>query len=108
MIKKQFSNLSAYHLPNGGKDRLYNTITPVNSFRLIFDRYFGTALGTLEDKSYLPSHTPRGKMVDVSFADQFIKRNGIGLLRLLFSRDERNKLGALSFSSLKNFYGRTR
>ena len=82
MIKKQFSNLSAYHLPNEGKDRLYNTITPVNSFRLIFDRYFGTALGTLEDKSYLPSHTPRGKMITVPTEDSF---NTNGLLAWIAS-----------------------
>ena len=29
-----------------------------------------------------------GKMVDVPFADQFIKRNGIGVLRLPFGREE--------------------
>ena len=49
-----------------------------------------------------------GKIVDVPLADSLIKRNGIGVLRLPFSRDERDKLGALSFSSLKTFYGRTR
>jgi hypothetical protein len=29
-----------------------------------------------------------GKMVDVPFADSFIKRNGIGVLRLPFGREE--------------------
>jgi len=51
-IKKGYSNLSAYYLPGIMKDKLYKTITPVNSFRLIFDYYFGTKLGLLEDKSY--------------------------------------------------------
>jgi tetratricopeptide (TPR) repeat protein len=51
-IKKGYSNLSAYYLPGIMKDKLYKTITPVNSFRLIFDYYFGTQLGLLEDKSY--------------------------------------------------------
>ena len=32
-----------------------------------------------------------GKMVDVAFADQFIKRNGIGVLRLPFGREEREQ-----------------
>ncbi|HNB54837.1 MAG TPA: hypothetical protein PK530_23010, partial [Anaerolineales bacterium] len=45
-------NLSAYYFPNGGNERLYNTITPVNLFRIIFDEYFGTNYGTLEDVSY--------------------------------------------------------
>ena len=32
-----------------------------------------------------------GKMDDVPLADQFVKRNGIGVLRLPFGRDEREK-----------------
>ena len=51
-IKKSYSNLSAYYLPGTGKDKLYESITPANSFRLIFDHYFGTQLGLLEDISY--------------------------------------------------------
>ena len=51
-IKKSYSNLSAYHLPGKGKDKLYESITPANSFRLIFDHYFGTQLGLLDDISY--------------------------------------------------------
>ena len=32
-----------------------------------------------------------GKMVDVPLTDQFIKRNGIGVLRLHFGREEREQ-----------------
>ena len=32
-----------------------------------------------------------GKMVDVPLADQFIKRNGIGVLRLPYGREEREQ-----------------
>lgn len=32
-----------------------------------------------------------GKMVDVAFADQFVKRNGIGVTRLGYGRDEREQ-----------------
>jgi hypothetical protein len=45
-------NLSAYYFPEGGNERLYNTMTPVNSFRIIFDYYFGTEFGNVEDLSY--------------------------------------------------------
>jgi len=31
------------------------------------------------------------EMVDVPLADQFVKRNGIGVLRLPFGRDEREQ-----------------
>ena len=52
--------LSAYHLPEGGNERLYPTITPVNSFRVVFDAYFGASLGLLDDHSYYEgSSTPR-------------------------------------------------
>jgi hypothetical protein len=44
--------LNAYYLPGGGNDVLYSSITPVNTFRLVFDNYFGTDFGLLEDISY--------------------------------------------------------
>lgn len=43
--------LNAYYLP-GHEDELYPTITPVNTFRLIFNSYFGGDYEMLEDKSY--------------------------------------------------------
>jgi len=51
-LKERMSILNAYLLPGGGKSYLYSSITPVNSFRVVFDAYFGTNLGLLEDKSY--------------------------------------------------------
>jgi hypothetical protein len=44
--------LNAYFLPYGGDEMLYSTITPVNTFRLILDYYFGTEYGLLEEISY--------------------------------------------------------
>ncbi len=43
--------LNAYYLPEK-KEVLYPTITPVNTFRLVLDEYFGANYGLLEDKSY--------------------------------------------------------
>ena len=43
--------LNAYYLP-GHNDKLYAAITPVNTFRLIFDAYFGSDYPLLEDVSY--------------------------------------------------------
>ncbi|HLF73981.1 MAG TPA: hypothetical protein VI524_06530 [Anaerolineales bacterium] len=48
---KRFWILNAYHLP-GHNDKLYPTISPVNSFRLIFDAYFGGDYDLLPDISY--------------------------------------------------------
>lgn len=45
-------NLSAYYFPEGGSERLYDTMTPINSFRILLDYYFGTDFGPVEDLSY--------------------------------------------------------
>ena len=42
---------NAYYLP-GHEDELYPTISPVNTFRLIFNAYFGGDYEMLEDVSY--------------------------------------------------------
>jgi hypothetical protein len=42
--------LNAYFLPGVSHDRLYPSITPVNTFRLVFDLYFGAGFGLLPDQ----------------------------------------------------------
>lgn len=46
-----FRILNAYYLP-GHNDALYPSISPVNTFRVILDRYLGGQFGLLEDTSY--------------------------------------------------------
>ena len=41
--------LNAYYLPGDGKELLYDSISPVNTFRLIFNHYFGADYPLLED-----------------------------------------------------------
>jgi len=43
--------LNAYYLP-GHNDELYNSISPVNSFRIVLNDYLGTDYDLLKDKSY--------------------------------------------------------
>jgi hypothetical protein len=50
------ANLIAYYFPNGGTKVLYSTITPVNSFRLVLDTYFGQNLPLLPDVSYFSTY----------------------------------------------------
>ena len=52
----KLSILNAFYLPNGGADLLYPTITPVNTYRTIFDYYFDSQLGLLEDLSYFSNN----------------------------------------------------
>jgi len=44
--------LNAYYLPQSGSELLYDSISPVNTFRLIFDYYFDGDYGFLEDVAY--------------------------------------------------------
>lgn len=53
-IWERTSNLYAILLPGHKEDgTLYPSISPVNTFRVIFNTYFGTDLHLLEDRSYL-------------------------------------------------------
>jgi hypothetical protein len=56
---EKFGILNAYYLPNGGNDLLYESISPVNTFRVIFNHYFGADYPVLDDKSiYTGDETP--------------------------------------------------
>jgi hypothetical protein len=51
-FKERMSILNAYYLPDVPEGRLYDSISPVNSFRVILNTYFQTELGLLDDRSY--------------------------------------------------------
>lgn len=50
---RRMSILNATRLPAAQPGDVYPTLSPVNSFRLVFDRLFDTQLGRLPDVSYL-------------------------------------------------------
>lgn len=52
-LRHKMGILNAYYLPGVGDDAVYPDITPVNTFRIIFDRYFQAKLGRVEDVSYI-------------------------------------------------------
>lgn len=52
-LKEKFPILSAYLLPNTKEPFLYPSITPVNSFRVIFNQYFNTNLPLLPDRNII-------------------------------------------------------
>jgi hypothetical protein len=66
-----FPILNSYYLPGYAGDPIAPDITPVNTFRLIFDYYFGTDLGLLEEHNYYP---------DRYFSYDFIEVTG-GIIR---------------------------
>lgn len=52
MLRERMGILNAYYLPFGGNDLLYDSITPVNTFRLVFNVYFHAGYDLLEDRIY--------------------------------------------------------
>jgi hypothetical protein len=65
-IRERLGILNSYYLPGGGDKGLYSDITPVNSFRLVLNNYFGAKSELLPDRSYLSSVDSRFQFVDVS------------------------------------------
>jgi hypothetical protein len=65
--KHRMAILNAYYLPGGGAAKLYPTISPVNSFRVIFDTYFGGHFGLLEDQSYFSTYDTPFKMQNIPY-----------------------------------------
>lgn len=63
-LRERFGNLSAYYLPGTPAPELYPSITPVNSFRIIFNRYFGADYPLLPDRSYASDDS--NNVVDVT------------------------------------------
>ncbi|MCJ7511954.1 MAG: hypothetical protein MUO23_03160 [Anaerolineales bacterium] len=51
-LTERTSILNAYYLAGEGSPLFYETITPVNSFRLVFDKVFHANYPFLEDRSY--------------------------------------------------------
>ena len=50
--RERFSILNAYYLPRIDNPPLYPTITPVNTFRIIFNSYFGLDFKPCPDQSF--------------------------------------------------------
>ena len=51
-LEERFGILNAYYFPGGDEGWLYPSITPVNNFRIVFNRYFHANYEILEDDSY--------------------------------------------------------
>ncbi len=65
-LRERMRIFNAYYLPPNGSNLLYESITPVNTFRLIFDTYFNSSYGLLNDRSYFASAKQPNKLMDVT------------------------------------------
>ena len=65
-LQERMPILNAIYVPAEIRKFLYPGMTPVNSFRIIFDRYFGQPLEVLPDKSYFSLRSDPFKWIDVT------------------------------------------
>ena len=65
-LKERMSILNAYAFPGAGDRGLDDGITPVNSFRVLLDDYFGSELGRLPDRSYFSRWLAPYDFIDVT------------------------------------------
>ena len=65
-LRERMRILNAYYLPNGGSDSFYEAITPVNTFRLIFNTYLGSHFPLLSDQSYFSTYANPYRFIDVT------------------------------------------
>jgi hypothetical protein len=60
--------LNAFYLPENGAQSLYEGISPVNTFRLIFNRYFEADFPLVADRSYFLTGEIPYRFLDVTEA----------------------------------------
>ena len=65
-ITERMSIFNAYYLPVQNTELIYDSITPVNSFRLILNAYFNANYELLEDKSYFSDYAHPYNFTDVT------------------------------------------
>jgi hypothetical protein len=65
-INERMSILSAYRVPPDIRSRLYPTITPVNTFRIILNRYFDGPAELLPDRSFFSTYDSPYRLSDVT------------------------------------------
>jgi hypothetical protein len=65
-FRERMSILNAYYFPDGKYDRLYPGISPVNTFRVIFNDYFGANLSLLEDRAFFSGMARPYDLLDVT------------------------------------------
>lgn len=72
IMKRKLTILNAYYMPENGSSVLYNTISPVNSFRVVLDKYFGQNYPLLDDRTYYSDYSHRLNFTDVTILLQKI------------------------------------
>jgi hypothetical protein len=67
-LKERMSILNAYYFPGKKYQDLYRGISPVNSYRVVLNSYFGAKLPLLPDRSFFSTWTEPYRFIDVTEA----------------------------------------
>ena len=67
-LKERMSILNAYYFPGQKYEGLYGRISPVNSFRVVLNSYFGAKLRLLPDRSFFSTWPEPYQFIDVTEA----------------------------------------
>jgi hypothetical protein len=65
-LDERFSIMNAYYFPDQDYSALYPEITPVNSFRIIFNQFFNMQLELLPDRNYFSTVSQPYQFTDVT------------------------------------------
>lgn len=65
-LRERMSNFVALYLPGTSDTQPYDSISPVNIFRLVFNRYFGASYELLNDKNYFETMDRPYNFTDVT------------------------------------------
>jgi len=65
-LRERFSILNAFLIPDKEKEIFYETVTPVNSFRILFNHIFNDEYELLEERQYTPEEHDPWKFIDVT------------------------------------------
>ncbi len=71
-LAERFAILNAYHIP-GSANSSVDSLSPVSSFRLLFDRLFETDHGRLPDKSWFSTIAKPWRFYDADRPAEYIK-----------------------------------
>ena len=66
MKHDRLSNINYILLPDKNENPLYNTTTPVNTFRVLFNDYFNTNFEILEDRIFFSAYDKPYNFIDVT------------------------------------------
>ncbi len=77
MIRERMGIFNAYYLPKKEECPLYDSITPVNTFRLIFNNYFHGNYPLLNDELYFSNYINPYKFTNVTDSEQVSMRTAL-------------------------------